>query len=171
METATGWIVARRPPTLGDRTCRGEFRQPKVHRFAVFFFIAFRVCIMSENFLLQLSRLRTNLRQDASCPILIRVQHESLKARHRVDLQPRALRLSIAQEQVDEMSEDLFSSFSPLLLFPFLCLRFVNPFFRAGTNVDCENLSNTLRNLHFDVSIYKDFKQNEIMHEVEGGEC
>jgi len=37
---------------------------------------------------------------------------------------------------------------------------------RAGTNVDCENLSNTLRNLHFDVSIFKDFKQQEIMEQI-----
>lgn len=59
---------------------------------------------------------------------------------------------------------------SLLFVFAYLKLRFVNPFSRAGTNVDCENLSNTLRNLHFDVSIYKDFKHNEIMHEIEGGE-
>jgi caspase-like apoptosis-related cysteine protease len=39
---------------------------------------------------------------------------------------------------------------------------------RAGTNVDCENLSNTLKNLHFNVSIFKDFKQMEMMHEIDG---
>jgi hypothetical protein len=38
-----------------------------------------------------------------------------------------------------------------------------------GTNVDSENLSNTLRNLHFDVSIYKDFRHVEIVNEVQNG--
>lgn len=38
-----------------------------------------------------------------------------------------------------------------------------------GTNVDSENLYNTLRNLHFDVSIYKDFKFNEMMAEIQNG--
>lgn len=35
--------------------------------------------------------------------------------------------------------------------------------------MDCENLSNSLRNLNFDVSIYKDFKLNEMTHEIDGG--
>lgn len=52
----------------------------------------------------------------------------------------------------------------PFYKHPFLHLRF-----RAGTNVDSENLSNTLRNLHFDVSIYKDFKNNEMMQEINDG--
>lgn len=37
---------------------------------------------------------------------------------------------------------------------------------RMGTNVDSENLFNSLRNLHFDVSMYKDFKYSEMIAEV-----
>lgn len=37
---------------------------------------------------------------------------------------------------------------------------------RMGTNVDSSNLYNTFRNLHFDVSMYKDFKYNEMIAEI-----
>ncbi|CAO1386026.1 unnamed protein product [Diamesa hyperborea] len=37
---------------------------------------------------------------------------------------------------------------------------------RAGTNVDCENLIDSLKSLHFDVSMYKDCKLNEMLSEV-----
>lgn len=40
---------------------------------------------------------------------------------------------------------------------------------RAGTNVDCENLKNTLDRLHFDVTVYKDYRFNEIQQKIE--EC
>lgn len=36
--------------------------------------------------------------------------------------------------------------------------------------MDSENLSNTLRNLHFDVSIYKDSKHSDMIQEIEAGE-
>lgn len=38
---------------------------------------------------------------------------------------------------------------------------------RAGTNVDCENLRNTLDRLHFDVVVYKDYRFSEIQHQIE----
>lgn len=38
---------------------------------------------------------------------------------------------------------------------------------RAGTNVDCDNLCQSLSNLHFDVSIYKDYRLKEIQSVVE----
>ena len=41
---------------------------------------------------------------------------------------------------------------------------------RTGTNVDCENLCDTLRNLHFEVSLYKDFRFSEIQYEIQTGE-
>lgn len=40
---------------------------------------------------------------------------------------------------------------------------------RAGTNVDCENLMDSLKSLHFDVSMYKDCKLNEMLSEVNNG--
>lgn len=38
---------------------------------------------------------------------------------------------------------------------------------RAGTNVDCENLRNTLDRLHFDVTVLKDLRFSEIQHHIE----
>lgn len=38
---------------------------------------------------------------------------------------------------------------------------------RAGTNVDCENLSQTLQKLHFDVQIYKDLRLKDIQYNIE----
>lgn len=38
---------------------------------------------------------------------------------------------------------------------------------RAGTNVDCENLKNTLERLHFDVTVLKDQRFNDIQSYVE----
>lgn len=38
---------------------------------------------------------------------------------------------------------------------------------RTGTNVDCQHLYESLKNLHFDVSIYKDFKLSEIQSEIQ----
>lgn len=49
-------------------------------------------------------------------------------------------------------------------------LNFLFSFHRMGTNVDSENLSNTLRNLHFDVAIFKDCKYNDIVSEISSGE-
>ncbi|EDW16773.1 caspase [Drosophila mojavensis] len=37
---------------------------------------------------------------------------------------------------------------------------------RAGTNVDCENLSRVLKQLDFDVSVYKDYRYQEIMSTI-----
>uniref|UniRef100_A0A336MXM6 CSON002720 protein n=1 Tax=Culicoides sonorensis TaxID=179676 RepID=A0A336MXM6_CULSO len=39
---------------------------------------------------------------------------------------------------------------------------------RSGTAADCENLVNTLQNLHFNVKVYKDLKYRDILKEVEG---
>ena len=41
---------------------------------------------------------------------------------------------------------------------------------RTGTNVDCENLCDTLRGLHFEVSMYKDLRSADIQHEIQTGE-
>lgn len=41
---------------------------------------------------------------------------------------------------------------------------------RTGTNVDCENLCDTLKGLHFEVSMYKDFRSADIQHEIQSGE-
>lgn len=49
----------------------------------------------------------------------------------------------------------------------FLCESFS---FRAGTNVDCENLYNSLKNLHFEVAIKKDYKLSEMVAEVQESE-
>lgn len=55
----------------------------------------------------------------------------------------------------------------------FFCCVLLIPFFesfrlfRAGTNVDCENLYNTLRNLHFEVAIKKDYKHSEMVAEIQ----
>lgn len=38
---------------------------------------------------------------------------------------------------------------------------------RAGTNVDCENLRNTLDRLHFDVTVLKDLRFSDIQHHIE----
>lgn len=38
---------------------------------------------------------------------------------------------------------------------------------RAGTNVDCENLRNTLDRLHFDVTVLKDLRFADIQHHIE----
>ena len=35
-----------------------------------------------------------------------------------------------------------------------------------GTNVDSENLYNTLKNLHFDVAMFKDLKYNDMIAEI-----
>lgn len=40
---------------------------------------------------------------------------------------------------------------------------------RTGTNVDCENLRNTLQRLDFDVSVHKDFAFQQIQQKIE--EC
>lgn len=37
---------------------------------------------------------------------------------------------------------------------------------RAGTNVDSENLSNALNNLHFSVSIYKDCTRRDLLEHI-----
>lgn len=37
---------------------------------------------------------------------------------------------------------------------------------RAGTNVDCENLCNSLKKLHFNVHVYKDLKLKQIQYYV-----
>lgn len=116
---------------------------------------------------MQQPSLRPNLREDARSTICIRVQHESSEARHRSGLQSGALRHPIAQEQVEKNFVLQF------LFYRFFGQQLKNPFprllLRAGTNVDSENLSNTLRNLHFEVSIYKDFKNTEMMDEIREG--
>lgn len=38
---------------------------------------------------------------------------------------------------------------------------------RAGTNVDCENLRNTLDRLHFDVTVLKDLRFSDMQHHIE----
>lgn len=38
---------------------------------------------------------------------------------------------------------------------------------RAGTNVDCENLRNTLDRLNFDVTVLKDLRFSDIQHHIE----
>lgn len=38
---------------------------------------------------------------------------------------------------------------------------------RTGTNVDCENLRNTLERLQFDVVVHKDFRYGEIQQRIE----
>lgn len=38
---------------------------------------------------------------------------------------------------------------------------------RAGTNVDCDNLYQTLTNLHFEVNIFRDYRLKEITSKVE----
>uniref|UniRef100_A0A182T656 Caspase family p20 domain-containing protein n=1 Tax=Anopheles maculatus TaxID=74869 RepID=A0A182T656_9DIPT len=40
---------------------------------------------------------------------------------------------------------------------------------RAGTNVDCENLTATLKGLDFEVHVYKDLKLRDLQKEVERG--
>lgn len=42
---------------------------------------------------------------------------------------------------------------------------------RAGTNVDCENLRNTLDRLHFDVTVLKDLRFSDIQHHIEQSKC
>lgn len=37
---------------------------------------------------------------------------------------------------------------------------------RTGTNVDCENLYNSFKRLHFDVIVCKDFKLREIQQQI-----
>jgi len=39
-----------------------------------------------------------------------------------------------------------------------------------GTNVDGENLSNTLKGLGFEVSMYKDNRHGEMLNEINAGE-
>lgn len=41
---------------------------------------------------------------------------------------------------------------------------------RAGTNVDCENLHNTLERLHFDVQVHKDRCYSDIQRIVQSCE-
>jgi hypothetical protein len=59
----------------------------------------------------------------------------------------------------------------PLILYPssFSSSFLPSSWRRMGTNVDSENLFNSLRNLHFDVSMYKDFKYSEMIAEVANG--
>lgn len=38
---------------------------------------------------------------------------------------------------------------------------------RAGTNVDCERLRNTLERLHFDVIVHKDLRFDDIKDHIE----
>lgn len=38
---------------------------------------------------------------------------------------------------------------------------------RTGTNVDCENLKNTLERLSFEVTVHRDKRYNEIMEVVD----
>lgn len=40
---------------------------------------------------------------------------------------------------------------------------------RAGTNVDCERLRNTLERLHFDVIVHKDLRFDDIKDHIERG--
>lgn len=40
---------------------------------------------------------------------------------------------------------------------------------RVGTNIDCENLTNSLQMLHFEVFCYKDLKLHELQKEIEKG--
>lgn len=42
---------------------------------------------------------------------------------------------------------------------------------RAGTNVDCENLRQTLDRLHFDVTVLKDLRFNDIQQYIEQSKC
>lgn len=42
---------------------------------------------------------------------------------------------------------------------------------RTGTNVDCENLKNTLERLSFDVTVHRDKRYNEIMDIVTTCKC
>lgn len=41
---------------------------------------------------------------------------------------------------------------------------------RTGTNVDCENLRNTLLTLHFDVVVHQDLTRPEIHEKIEDRE-
>lgn len=38
---------------------------------------------------------------------------------------------------------------------------------RTGTNVDCENLKNTLERLSFEVTVHRDMRYNDIMDAVD----
>lgn len=42
---------------------------------------------------------------------------------------------------------------------------------RTGTNVDCENLKNTLERLSFDVTVHRDKRYNDIMSIVDTCKC
>lgn len=42
---------------------------------------------------------------------------------------------------------------------------------RTGTNVDCENLRNTLQRLEFDVYVHKDFTFGKIQQTIEECKC
>lgn len=42
---------------------------------------------------------------------------------------------------------------------------------RKGTNVDCEKLKKSLKNLDFDVTIHKDCKLRDLLKHIDKGKC